>query len=118
VPPRPAHLPDALVRLAPVLLQELKQLAYQAQVCLSKRMPACLASVIASMTSPYTSSWRWSTAALPIRTGAEFSYPGSQVASHSASRRSPATPYMIWTSRALPATARSSHSRQALASAV
>ena len=40
------------------------------------------------------------------------------MASHSASRRSPATPYMICTSRALPATARSSHSRQAAASAL
>jgi hypothetical protein len=38
---------------------------------------------MASITSPYTSSWSWPTAALPIRTGAEFSYPGSQSACQS-----------------------------------
>ena len=51
-----------------------------------------------------------------MRTGAEFSYPGSQLASHSASRRSPATPYMIWMSSGSPAIARPSQIRQALAS--
>ena len=72
----------------------------------------------ASITSPYTSSWRWPTAALPIRTGAEFSYPGNHSASHSARRRSPVTLYMIWTSFGSPATARCSQARQAAASSV
>ena len=44
-----------------------------AQVCRSKLQPAWPPSAIASITSPYTSSWRWLTAALPIRTGAECS---------------------------------------------
>ncbi len=43
------------------------------QACRSTAMPVARPSDSASMTSPYTSSWRWFTAALPIRTGAEFS---------------------------------------------
>ncbi len=43
------------------------------QACRSIAMPVARPSESASMTSPYTSSWRWFTAALPIRTGAEFS---------------------------------------------
>ena len=72
---------------------------------------------MASTTSPYTSSWRWPAAPLPIRTGRLPSYPGSQSSSSSGSRRSPATPYMIWSWAGSPATARSSQSRQATASA-
>jgi hypothetical protein len=70
----------------------------------------------ASITSPYTSSWNCLAAALPIRTGWP-SYPGSQSAANSVSRRSPATPYMICISAGSPAMARSSHLRQACASA-
>ena len=50
------------------------------------------------------------------RTGAEFSYPGSQGTINSGNHRSPPTPYMIWTWLGLPATARMSQSRHARAS--
>lgn len=70
----------------------------------------------ASVTSPYTSSWSWCAAPFPTRTGPEFSYPGSQSSSASPSSRSPAMPYMICRFSGSPATARSSHSRQARAS--
>jgi len=55
-------------------------------------------------------------AALPVRTGAAPSYPGSQGSSSSGRRRSPAMPYMMWSCEGAPAAARSSHSRQARAS--
>ena len=69
-----------------------------------------------SSTSPYTSSWNWSVAALPIRTGAEPWYPASQGTSYSVSRRSPLTLYMIWSSSGSPAAARRSQSRNGRAS--
>lgn len=57
--------------------------------------PARRASHRESKTSPYTSSWSWLTAPLPIRTGAEPAKPERCGSSNSGSRRSPATPYMI-----------------------
>jgi len=44
-------------------------------------------------------------------------YPGSQGSELSSRRRSPRTPYMIWSADGLPAAARSSQSRHAVASA-
>ncbi len=82
----------------------------------SGSVPAVRARSMASITSPYTSSWNWSTAALPTRTGAEPRKPGSHPSSTSVRRRSPAGPYMIWRSSGLPAAARTSQSRHADAS--
>ena len=79
-------------------------------------MPCMRAWNMASAISPITSSCNWLAAALPMRTGLAPPNPGSQSASHSVSRRSPPMPYMICICSGLPATARSSQSRQAFAS--
>ena len=42
------------------------------------------------------SSWRWSAAALPIRTGAESRYPLQDGCSISGNSARPSIPYMIW----------------------
>ncbi len=52
----------------------------------------------------------------PTRTGLEDSYPCSQSSWSSGSRRSPATPYMIWSCSGSPAAALRSHWNHALAS--
>jgi GH15 family glucan-1,4-alpha-glucosidase len=69
-----------------------------------------------SSTSPQTSSCSCSAAALPTRTGDDPWKPVSHGISCSGIRRVPSSPYMICRSEGLPATARSSHSRHALAS--
>ena len=68
------------------------------------------------MTWPNASPWNWRYAPLPARTGLAPRYPGSESTIHSASRRSPASPYMICTSAGSPAIARSSQRRQPSAS--
>ena len=68
---RAAHLPDPLVRLAPGRLEELEQRARAPSRRRRRRGPRDAAWCSASSTSPKTSSWNWSEAALPIRTGLE-----------------------------------------------
>ena len=79
-------------------------------------IPLLYASHAVSISSPKMSSWSWSQAALPVRTGRDPSYPGSQSSSSSGSRRSPARPYMMLTWDGVPATARTSQSTHAAAS--
>ena len=68
-----AHLPDAVVGLAPRALEraeqrdlEVPRVAVLAGVGDQRRVAYSVA-----ITSPYTSSWNCSLAALPMRTGAE-----------------------------------------------
>lgn len=113
-PPRTSHSPSSGSRHA--VARNSIRAHCNSHICGRGRIPASRASDRESMTSPYTSSWSWFTASLPMRTGAEPAKPDSHGSSYSGSRRSPATPYMICRSAGLPATARSSQSRQASAS--
>ena len=71
MPPRPAHLPDALVGLLPDRFQVLEQGLAAASGSQSTSGDRPLAGLVTarSITSPKTSSWNWPDAALPIRTG-------------------------------------------------
>ena len=113
----PAHLPDAGVLAAPPFLEPLEQLAASATRCCRRRARRGRGSG-RGRRSPRRRrrAGAAAEAAFPTRTGRDPSKPGSQSSTRSSSRRSPASPYMICTSAGSPATARSSHWRQAIAS--
>ena len=116
VPAGAAHLPEAVVGLVPVALEEVQQCDLQVPGVVGGADAASRVRCRPSRTSPHTSSWNWSAAALPTRTGRGALVAGQPGQSVSGSRRVPSRPYMICRSAGSPATARSSQSRQAVAS--